>query len=116
MRCMLCGGQSCKRCGMTAYTAMVDPPPAIDKLHSSWITDSILAMQRPNNALLIDHEVLNRFIENNITAVFNLCEPGEHPYCGCGNISSCGFSYDPDLLMQARSKTTIISICHNFMI
>ena len=101
---MLCGGQQCKRCGLTAYTSMIDPPPAIDYLHSSWITDSILAMQRPNNAILTKHDVLKRFVESNIKAVFNLCEPGEHPYCGCGNITSTGFSYDPELLMQAGSK------------
>lgn len=33
-------------------------------------------------------------------AVFNLQEPGEHPYCGDGIIEKVGFSYTPELLMN----------------
>ena len=33
-------------------------------------------------------------------AIFNLEEPGEHPYCGDGIIPSTGFSYTPELLMN----------------
>ena len=65
-------------------------PPAIQNLHSTWITDNILAMQRPSNQILLEGNVLEKFKENNITAVFNLTEPGEHPYCGCGLLSSSG--------------------------
>lgn len=37
--------------------------------------------------------------ELNIGAIFNLQEPGEHPFCGDGLVSqTIGFSYDPELL------------------
>lgn len=35
-----------------------------------------------------------------VTAVFNLQEPGEHPFCGDGISSRTGFSYTPELLMN----------------
>lgn len=35
-----------------------------------------------------------------VTAVFNLQEPGEHPFCGDGIIPKTGFSYTPELLMN----------------
>lgn len=37
-----------------------------------------------------------------ITAVFNLQEPGEHPFCGDGIIPKTGFSYTPELLMNSQ--------------
>jgi hypothetical protein len=67
-------------------------------------------MQRPSDTLLIDFKVLEKFVENNITAVFNLCEPGEHPFCGSGNIPSTGFPYSPELLMKAGSKLSCFPI------
>lgn len=36
-----------------------------------------------------------------MTAIFNLQEPGEHPYCGDGINLKTGFSYTPELLMNA---------------
>ena len=35
-----------------------------------------------------------------VTAVFNLQEPGEHPYCGDGIDLKHGFSYTPENLMK----------------
>ena len=102
MRCMFCGGELCKRCGPTAYLQL--QRPAIPNLHSSWINDSILAMQRPSDKLLIERNVLEEFKKANITAVFNLTEPGEHPYCGDGVIPGTGFPYSPEKLMRAGSK------------
>jgi len=32
--------------------------------------------------------------------VFNLQEPGEHPFCGDGISKTTGFSYTPELLMK----------------
>lgn len=101
MRCMFCGGSQCPKCSEIAY--LQQTKPAIDKLHSSWISDSILAMQRPSDSIL-DNGVLNAFVANKITAVFNLTQPGEHPYCGCGILSSSGFPYSPEKLMHAGSK------------
>lgn len=37
-------------------------------------------------------------------AVFNLEEPGEHPYCGDGIIPKTGFSYTPEDLMKEGIK------------
>lgn len=101
-RCVFCMGGACKRCGEHAYKNQ--DHPAIDKLHSTWITDSILAMQRPSNYLFEKHGVLNQFIQNNVLAVFNLTEPGEHPYCGCSGLQSSGFPYSPEILMASGIK------------
>lgn len=100
LRCMLCGGKDCARCGLDAYKAVATP--AIAKLHSHWINDSIVAMQRPNDFAL-DNGALEDMVQKKITAVFNLTEPGEHPYCGPGLLSS-GFPYTPEKLMHAGSK------------
>jgi hypothetical protein len=80
--------------------------PAIDKLHSTWIDDSILAMQRPNDMLMKDSDLIEQFKRNGIVAVFNLTEPGEHPYCGGGNLKESGFPYHPEKLMASGSKNT----------
>ena len=101
LRCFFCGGGHCKRCGPLAYSALESP--AFDKLHSSWITDSILAMQRPNESLFKEGKLLEQFRRYRISAVFNLTEPGEHPHCGAGNLE-CGFPYNPDTLMAAGIK------------
>lgn len=42
-------------------------------LHSSWITDSILAMQRPNDKIL-EKGILQEFINNKLSVIFNLTE------------------------------------------
>lgn len=101
MRCLLCGGKDCSKCGLEAYKKLENP--AIKCLHSHWITDYIVAMQRPNDQSFIDGALVD-MIEKNITAVFNLTEPGEHPYCGCGVIHETGFPYSPQILMDSGSK------------
>lgn len=78
--------------------------PAIEKLHSSWVDDSILAMQRPNDTLMKESNLIEQFQANNIVAIFNLTEPGEHPFCGYGNLKSSGFPYYPETLMAAGSE------------
>ena len=95
IRCAFCGGQNCNRCGDNAYLQLESP--AINKLHSTWITSSILAMQRPSDNLF-ENGLLERFVNVNISAVFNLTEAGEHPYCGNGILLS-GFPYTPEKLM-----------------
>jgi hypothetical protein len=49
-----------------------------------------------------DHldDILSQFEQKGITSVFNLTEPGEHPFCGHELLPSCGFSYDPEALMS----------------
>ena len=100
VRCMFCRGNKCRRCGKDAY--QLCEKPAIKRIHSSWITDDILAMQRPSDEHFIHHKFVEHLKENNIVAVFNLQEPGEHPFCGFG-IKSSGFSYYPEKLMAAGS-------------
>lgn len=41
-----------------------------------------------------------------ITAVLNLTEAGEHPYCGDGLEESSGFPYLPEIFMQEGSKSS----------
>lgn len=119
-RCIMCtfgGIIECRRCGNNAY--LQQESPAIPKLHSSWITENIIAMQRPSDKLFADG-LINEFLNNNIKAVFNLTEPGEHPYCGnlltnrtkfatvvpitTYNLMSSGFPYDPEKLMMHGIK------------
>lgn len=101
MRCLFCGGDECKRCGPTAYLQL--EKPAIDNLHSTWINDSIIAMQRPSDAMFEQGNVLEGLRAAGITAVFNLTEPGEHPYCGAGVLEVSGFPYTPEKLMAVGS-------------
>ena len=107
VRCLFCGGKLCKRCGPTAYQNCVNP--GIDKVHSSWITDSILAMQRPTDELIEGNaKLLEQFEIAGITAIFNLTEPGEHPYCG-SSLRSSGFTYTPERFMSVGSMLAVFS-------
>lgn len=101
-RCLFCGGSHCKRCGPLAYTSLESP--AFEKLHSSWITDSILAMQRPSESMLVEGNLLEQFRRHRISAIFNLTEPGEHQHCGHGNLDISGFPYNPDTVMASGIK------------
>lgn len=105
VRCLFCGGDQCRRCGPTAYLQL--EKPAIPNLHSTWINDSIIAMQRPSDVLFEQGNVLEGLRTARITAVFNLTEPGEHPYCGSGILEASGFPYTPEKLMAAGSKQLI---------
>lgn len=101
IRCTFCGGKDCSKCGLNAYKQL--PHPAIKYLHSAWITDYIIGMQRPNDQAL-EAGALRDMVDKKITAVFNLTEPGEHPYCGTGVLADSGFPYSPEKLMAAGSK------------
>lgn len=98
LRCLVCGGKDCSKCGLNAYKSL--PNPAIKLLHSHWINDCIIGMQRPNDTAL-DNGALDDMVAKNITAIFNLTEPGEHPYCGTGVLDHSGFPYSPEKLMSA---------------
>jgi len=101
VRCLTCGGKDCPRCGLDAYKQLENP--AIKYLHSHWITDSIVAMQRPNDTAF-EMGALQDMVDKKISAVFNVTEPGEHPFCGTGNIHGTGFPYTPDKLMAKGSE------------
>jgi len=98
--CRLCRGYKCKRCSRTAYLRCSDV--AFRKVHSNWITDEIVAMQRPSDRMIDDSDIalLDQFREHNITAIFNLTENGEHPWCG-DKLLANGFSYTPERFMEA---------------
>ena len=90
------------RCGETAYT-LLKTEAAIEKFHSTWITPSIMAMQRPSDELISSLNLIGKFQEAGITAVFNLTQPGEHPFCGHA-LQDSGFPYTPEKLMTAGSS------------
>jgi hypothetical protein len=74
--------------------------PAIKGLHSEWVEDLMIGSQRLSNRLIKEYDIITQFKQQNVKAVFNLQEPGEHPYCGDGIIPKVGFSYNPELLMN----------------
>lgn len=101
VRCMFCRGAKCRRCGKDAYHLCENSP--IHKIHANWITEDILAMQRPADEHFVRYRFVEQLKELNIAAVFNLQEPGEHPFCGFGTKES-GFSYYPEKLMASGIK------------
>ncbi|PIO72253.1 dual specificity phosphatase, catalytic domain protein [Teladorsagia circumcincta] len=93
-KCRLyCKGRACRFCNVYVGTS------AIPGLYSTWITDDILAMARPQPAHFENDGIIRLLKENKVIAVFNLEESGEHPSCGSGNLAG-GFSYDPERLMR----------------
>jgi protein tyrosine phosphatase domain-containing protein 1 len=76
-------------------------------IHSSYIVDDVIAMQRPSDEHFVNNRFVEQLKERNVVAVFNLQEPGEHPFCGFG-INASGFSYYPEKLMQAGSKLRML--------
>ena len=92
------------RCGEFAYTNHKGPL-AFEKFHSTWITNELVAMQRPSDEMIEKLRLIDQFKSAGITVILNLTEPGEHPYCGYG-IKSSGFPYTPELFMNAGSKST----------
>jgi protein tyrosine phosphatase len=96
-RCMFCGGKSCKHENWTLHKN-----PAIIGLNSDWITDNILATQRLSSRIIKEHNIIGQFKAQNITSVFNLQLPGEHPYCGDGLQATKAFSYTPEELYDSN--------------
>lgn len=65
--CRFCGGKSCakenwKKC----------EKPAIQGLHSNWITDDIIASQRLSNRLIEQYDIMGQFRDLGVKAVLNL--------------------------------------------
>ena len=50
-------------------------------------------MQRPSTRIIKEYGIVDQFLRNNIVAVFNLQEQGEHPHCGDRIDEVSGFSY-----------------------
>ena len=96
VRCFFCGGQKCK---YENYLENENFPNAIKGLNSNYITDDIIASQRPSDFLIRKYDLLNVFKEKQIGLIINLQREGEHPYCGpsSNHISPSGFSYNPSI-------------------
>jgi hypothetical protein len=92
-----CGGKRCLRCSEQA--ALRHGGAAFKGLHSDWITDSILAMQRPSTRLIQKYDLISKLKSAQIRMIVNLTEPGEHPWCGDGLEPSSGFPYLPEDFM-----------------
>eukprot|EP00939_MAST-03C_sp_MAST-3C-sp1_P002800 g2800.t1 len=99
VRCTFCRGKYCNRCGLTAFLNQTPRGP-IDGLHSNWVTGDVLACQRPSSRIIKEFDLINQFRKNRITAIVNLEEPFEHPFCGDG-INKSGFSYFPEEFMDS---------------
>lgn len=101
-RCVFCLGQLCRSCSKEAVQNCTNP--AIPAMNSNWVTDSIVAMQRPHKKSHFEHPetpLMDSFKKLGITAIINCTEIGEHPYCGDRILESTGLSYDPEEVMAA---------------
>ena len=96
IHCFFCGGQNCKYENYQLWTQESNyaGQNAFDGLYSSWITNDILATQRPSTRLNQEYSLIKQFRDADITAIFNLQMFGEHASCGDG-INTQGFSYSP---------------------
>jgi len=93
-----CGGKKCKY--ENGETHWAEDQMAIKGLYSTWITDQIIAIARPNTINILKYDMIGQFKSCGIKTIINLQKPGEHPYCGHGLVEGAGFSYDPQLFMD----------------
>ncbi|KAH6568964.1 hypothetical protein BASA60_006545 [Batrachochytrium salamandrivorans] len=111
LHCYFCGGKECKYENWKLWTAdSYVGVNAIDGLFCNWITDNILAMQRPSSRLIKEFDLVTKFQEHQIHSIFNLQEAGEHAMCGDGNEPLSGFSYLPETWMDNGNCETMMSI------
>ncbi|RLV76637.1 hypothetical protein DV515_00016776 [Chloebia gouldiae] len=99
MQCsMACGGRACKYENPARWA---EHEQAIKGLYSSWITDNILAMARPSTELIEKYNIIEQFERCGIKTVINLQRPGEHASCGNPLEQESGFTYLPEVFMEA---------------
>ena len=72
--CSFCGGNTCPQ---EDFKTNKKQPNAIEGLHSNWITDNILAMQRPSERLIKQYSLYETWKREGISTILNLQEPGE---------------------------------------
>ena len=94
--CLFCGGKSCKH---EDFHYNLNNNNAIKGLHSNFITENVIASQRPSEVLIKDYTLLSQFKRLNIGLIINLQREGEHPYCGpnAKNLTQAGFAYNPSV-------------------
>ncbi|TRY92609.1 hypothetical protein DNTS_029266 [Danionella cerebrum] len=99
MQCsMACGGRACKYENPSRWS---DKEQAIKGLYSSWITEHLLAMARPSTEIVEKFSVIDQFHVCGLKTVINLQRPGEHASCGGTLEPESGFTYRPELFMEA---------------
>ena len=96
LRCFFCGGKNCKH---ENFLNNINNNNAIRGLNSNYITDDIIASQRPSEFLINKYNLVKLFKDINIGLITNLEREGEHPYCGPNayHLTSSGFSYNPSI-------------------
>ncbi len=96
LRCFFCGGRGCKH---ENYKNNILNNNAIEGLHSNYITENIIASQRPCEILIEKYKLVSKFKELNISLIVNLQREGEHPFCGPNayHLTSAGYSYNPSV-------------------
>ncbi|XP_016123147.1 protein tyrosine phosphatase domain-containing protein 1-like isoform X2 [Sinocyclocheilus grahami] len=102
MQCsMACGGRACKYENPSRWS---DKEQAIKGLYSSWITDNLLAMARPSTEIIEKFNVIEQFHACGLKTIINLQRPGEHASCGSTLEPESGFTYRPEVFMEAGSE------------
>ena len=93
LRCFFCNGTKCKHENYLNNKSN----NAIKGLHSNFITENIIASQRPSEILITKYNLVQSFKDMNIGLIINLQREGEHPYCGPNayHLTSSGYSYNP---------------------
>lgn len=76
VQCLCEGGRSCSH----ENPARQKAPNAISGLHSSWVSDQVLAMARPWQDNVLKHDVVSQFKQHNIGMILNLQEVRGTPY------------------------------------
>lgn len=106
VRCFFCGGKKCK---YENFLENENYPNAIKGLNSNFITEDIIASQRPSDSLIKKYDLVRQFKDLQIGMIINLQREGEHPYCGpsCDHISPTGYSYNPILFSSAEIRTKL---------
>lgn len=105
MQCsMACGGRACKYENPSRWS---DEEQAIKGLYSSWITDNLLAMARPSTEIIEKYHIIEQFQSCGLKTVINLQRPGEHASCGNPLEQESGFTYRPEIFMEAGSEYTL---------
>nr|XP_029511890.1 protein tyrosine phosphatase domain-containing protein 1-like [Oncorhynchus nerka] len=65
------------------------------------ITDNLLAMARPSTEILEKYNIIEQFTRCGLRTVINLQRPGEHASCGNPLEHDSGFTYRPEVFMEA---------------
>ena len=102
IRCFFCGGKNCKH---ENYLNNKNNN-AIEGLNSNYITENVIASQRPSEILIEKYKLISKFKELNINLIVNLQREGEHPFCGPNayKLTSSGFAYNPSVFSSDDIK------------